>query len=333
MTPMDYRKFLGRQEIAVLPYLGGARVSGPDRELTLPQRPPSPGWYAFTLRGRQVTSFAPSPAPDLSRLPAVKGHWLEGRLVRDGAIAERVELMPEEEPPRFAPCSARRWHSDELLFDTLEFEGESEEAVRRALENELPLSDVKGVPASLRAAFAYALLERVSQRLRIPFAPAEVRPGLLEIANGGSAAADRALQRLAEERRVAEREMRELQRRRDERLAGEQLRLERERRTAELREQQAQLRDDAPLRAEAALGGAGARLRDARMLNDERLEVIFTFMNERFISVVDAATLQVIDSGICLGHPPRDALVTLDSLPSVIKEAIETDALVILRHA
>ena len=65
----------------------------------------------------------------------------------------------------------------------------------------------------------------------------------------------------------------------------------------------------------------------------DQLEVIFTFMNERFISLVDAATLQVIDSGICLGHPPADEELTLESLPSVIREAIDTDALVILRHA
>ena len=72
-------------------------------------------------------------------------------------------------------------------------------------------------------------------------------------------------------------------------------------------------------RAELALEAAGARMRTARALGDGNLEVIFTFMDERFISVVNMHTLQVIDSGICLGHPPRDDLVTLESLPSVIK--------------
>lgn len=86
-------------------------------------------------------------------------------------------------------------------------------------------------------------------------------------------------------------------------------------------------------RAELALEAAGARMRSARMLGNGNLEVIFTFMDERFISVVNMATLQVVDSGICLGHPPSDNLVTLESLPSVIKEAIDTDRLVILRHA
>jgi hypothetical protein len=45
--------------------------------------------------------------------------------------------------------------------------------------------------------------------------------------------------------------------------------------------------------------------------------------------VVDAASLRVIDAGICLaGH---DGLVTLDSLPGVIREAWESDELVMTR--
>ncbi|MCW5831023.1 MAG: hypothetical protein KIS78_01030 [Labilithrix sp.] len=52
-------------------------------------------------------------------------------------------------------------------------------------------------------------------------------------------------------------------------------------------------------------------------------------MGERFISVIDALTLQVFDSGVCLAG--ADRLVTLDSLPGVIREA-ETDALVITRR-
>ena len=67
------------------------------------------------------------------------------------------------------------------------------------------------------------------------------------------------------------------------------------------------------------------------MLGEQRLEVLFRFMDERFIALIDPGTLQVLDSGICLGHPASDKLLTLESLPSVIKEAIDTDSLVILR--
>ena len=46
--------------------------------------------------------------------------------------------------------------------------------------------------------------------------------------------------------------------------------------------------------------------------------------------VVDAITLQVYDAGVCLAG--EDRLVTLDSLPSVIREAIDTSRLVITRR-
>jgi hypothetical protein len=79
-----------------------------------------------------------------------------------------------------------------------------------------------------------------------------------------------------------------------------------------------------------ALDAAGASLLGQRDLGNGSLEVTFTFSGERFISVVDARTLQVYDAGICLSG--EDRLVNLDSLPSVIREAIETSRLVITRH-
>lgn len=66
------------------------------------------------------------------------------------------------------------------------------------------------------------------------------------------------------------------------------------------------------------------------MLDRERLEVTYRFMNNRFITVVHPITLQVLDAGICLAG--ADRMVTLDSLPSVIREAIQTSRLVITRR-
>ena len=88
--------------------------------------------------------------------------------------------------------------------------------------------------------------------------------------------------------------------------------------------------ENAPERAESALDGAHARMLAARRLGGGQLEVTFDFMGERFISVVDALSLQIIDSGVCLAG--EDDLVTLDSLPGVIREAIDTDRLVITRR-
>ncbi len=330
---MDYRKFLGKEEERVLPYLGGSFLHAADRRLRLATEPAAPGWYRFRIKGRDATPMGPAEPEGLEALTTVRGHLVGERLVREGSIAERVLFLPAEEPPRLSPCRARRWHSGELLFDLIDFESEAEEAVRRALEEGTSLAQIKGVPATLRAAFAYAVMEAESRRLNIPAVPAEMRPHLAKVAELGRPEAERALRALAAERVLAEREMRELRQRRDLVFRAQQAVEEQQRRAAQRGRQGRGGEPDAVARAEMALESAGARMRSARGLGNGNLEVIFTFMDERFISVVNMATLQVVDSGICLGHPPRDDLVTLESLPSVIKEAIDTDRLVILRHA
>jgi hypothetical protein len=127
----------------------------------------------------------------------------------------------------------------------------------------------------------------------------------------------------------------ELRRRQAAEAAAAEMRAQREQRI----EQARNVRRDDPRKwrelvhekAELTLQQAGARLDQSRVTQNGQLEVIFTFMGQRFIAVVDAVTFRVIDSGICLGHPPSDDLVTLDSLPSVIKEAIDDGVLVVLR--
>ncbi|MEW5743183.1 MAG: hypothetical protein AB1938_29985 [Myxococcota bacterium] len=337
---VDYKKFLGKKETLVLPWLGGPTVEAEGRRLRVAKRPKSPGWYRFEVKGRDATAGEAVEAPDTSKLPKVRG-WLWGeRLVHEGARAEPLALMPAEEPPLFSPVTARRWHSGELLFDAVEFESEAEGQVREALAPGKGLGDVKGVPAGLRAAFGYALLAAASKKLGVAFAASEVKPRVAEVAQGGAAAAETALKALEEEREVARREWLELERRRLEALVREEVEAERQARRKALERHEAELAQVLQQRrghggpadqAEAALAQAGAVLETARRLNGNQLEVVFRFMGERFISIVDAHTLQVIDSGICLGHPPRDELITLDSLPSVIKEAIDGGVLVILR--
>jgi len=325
---MSYQKFLGREEVLVLPFLGGHHVDAENKRLRVVEPPKKFGWYTFAIKRGEAVLRGTADVPDRSKLQKVRGHLFGTRLVSDGARAEPLHLIPDDEPAAFSLCIARRWHSGQLLFDTLEFDTDAEELVRRAFEDSVGLASISGVPATLRAAFGYALLTRVSARMQIPFAPAEVRPAIATVAQNGVPAAEAELRRLVAEREQSRREMDELNRRRQEEAAREEIAAAREARVEAVR----QLRETVDQRAERALRDAGAELRSLRRVG-EHLEVIFTFMNERFISLVDAATLQVIDSGICLGHPPADEELTLESLPSVIREAIETDALVILRHA
>lgn len=323
---MDYRRFLGKTDARVLPYFGGPSVEAEDRRLRVDPFE-LPGWYRFQIEGRNATKLGPADPPPLDALPKVSGWFLDGALVREGAVIEPIALMPAEQPARFAKLSTRRWRSGELLFAEVDFETEVEGAVREALADGQGLKAVKGVPAPLRAAFAYAVTAEASRKTQIRFAPAEVRGKLLAIAEGGVPEAEAALRALAAEREVARREMEELRRRHAVAAAQVEVQREREVRIAQAQANQQRAED----RAADALEAAGGRLETARALGGGQLEVVFRFMAHRFIAIVDAATLQVIDSGICLGHPPRDDLVTLESLPSVIKEAIDTEALVILR--
>jgi hypothetical protein len=367
---VDYRKFLGKVESAVLPYFGGGTVDAPSRRLRV-AAPVQPGWWRFEVQGRVATAREPVGPEGLEALPRVRGHVWGGRLVREGAVAEPLELMPEEEPPRLAPVSARRWHDGSLVFDGVEFEGEAEDGARRALEEGRSLSGVKGVSAALRAAFGYSLLEAAARAVRVRFAPAEVRGRVLAVAEGGPAEAEACLRHLAAEReahvRAQAARAAALEAQAREELAAAQAReyaagvvAEARRRVeageapwrahgreaAEARTHAAELlaeaqrrsarhgrreaREDGVERAERALHSAGARLRNARRLGGNRLEVTYAFMGERFISIVDGSSLQVIDAGVCLAG--ADSEVTLESLPSVIREAIDTGVLVITRH-
>jgi hypothetical protein len=360
---VDYRKFLGKTESVVLPFLGGDTIDSSDRSFRLSgPRPPRPGWYAFEVKGRQVTMTGPASTPELSALPKARGWLFRERLFREGGVTEPVNLMPEEEPPAFSPVLARRWSPGVLVFDTIEFESEAEGTCREALGERRALNDVKGVSAPLRAAYGLGLLELVSREVQIRFSPQEVRLHLGDIAEVGVARAEAVLRGLEAERELARRELAELERRRQEELARLELELQRQALRAQRAEEaeQARLEIEAvrrqlqqrhwrpepgvgrpgvprgdlrgqEARAEDALRAAGARLETVRRLANDQLEVVFRYAGERFISIVDAATLQVIDSGICLGHPPRDDLVTLESLPGVIQEAMDTGALVILR--
>ncbi|KFA92829.1 hypothetical protein [Archangium violaceum] len=306
---MDYRKFLGKVESAVLPYFGGASVDAPSRRLRV-STPPAPGWWRFEVQGRTATAREPAGPEGLDGLPLVRGHLWGTRLVREGAVAEPVNLLPEEEPPRFSPVRARRWHDGSLVFEEVEFEGEAEGTARLMLEEGRTLAEVKAVPASLRAAFGYAVLEGASRALGIRFSPVEVRGQVLSVSEGGRPEAETRLRALASEREAHVRAV-------EARLRARPRHLERQSHGA--------------TRVERVLESAGARLLDTRRMGSERLEVTFGFMGERFISIVEADTLQVVDAGICLAGADRN--VNLESLPSVIREAIEHDVLVITRHA
>lgn len=324
-TVVDYRKLLGKTETLVLPYFGGRRLDAPSRRLRLADgAAPGLGWHRFEVAGRIARPLEPCEPEGLGALPAVRGHLVDDRLVAGGRSVEHCHFLPEEEPAVLSPCRARRWCTGEAVFEAIDFDTDAEELARRALEDERPLGDAKGIAASLRAAFGLATVEAASRRLGIEVCAAEAAASLVDVAARGRPAAEELLHRLARERAARLRELERAAHQRAEAAVGRQV-------AAARAERAARGRDTDPAgRADEALAAAGGRMLGSRVLGEGRLEVTFRFAGERFITVVDAATLQVLDAGVCLAG--EDRLVTLDSLPAVLREAIDTDRLVITRR-
>jgi hypothetical protein len=225
-------------------------------------------------------------------------------------------------------------YSNDLIFDTTEFEDDAELAARTALEERRPLGDIKGVVPSLRAAFGYALGMIVARELDIDATPRELTAHVVRIADGGREVVAAIFTALLEQRR---REAEEAQRRAE----AELRRLEEAARTAALTEAAKHARvlsrgkgrrHDAESRADDVLHKAGARMLSARELaRGTQLDVTYEVDGTRIISLVAADTLQVLDPGICLSGAHR--VLTLDAMPSVVREAIEEEHLNITRRA
>jgi hypothetical protein len=321
----DWRKFLGKKERVVAAWFGGARVRIRDREVRLADTPASPGFWAFEVEGRNAKVIE-RVDPDFTGLAKVRGIIVGDVLFAAGVPPERVQLLPDDEPAMFASCTCFRWHDGTLVFGELDFEGEAEGAARTAFDERRSLEWEKGIPANLRGAFAWATMRRVSRERDIPCSAREAWPHASEIAEGGDAAASELLDRLDQLRHG----------RRIVVAGGAAIRV------GAVLERAARTRGEATLanaeeRAYEAIAAAGGRVSSVRHLaRGEQLEVDFQFAGERFITLVQALTLQVIDAGICLvdhldGHAGDEEL-TLESLPAAIREAMDLGVLVITRR-
>lgn len=323
---VDYRRFLGKKEYAVLPWLGGPRLFAKDRTLRLVERPASEGFWRFELEGRNAKPVERA-EPDFSGMSKLRGHLVGEWLFRTDGSAVALELMPEEEQPPLSPCIAYASFGGDALFGAVDFDQDAEMAARTALEEDRSIALEKGIGASLRAAFAFAVARRVAKKEDVPISPEEVRPHAMEIAERGRAAVMAVIEELERARNLGRVRV----------GAGRQIvDVRRAVARADARRAVANL-DNAEERAEAALIAAGARLSSCRQVGRDELEVKFRFADNRFICRVHAITLNVIDAGICLvdhedGHR-GDPELTLESLPSAIREAMRLGVLVITRRA
>ena len=307
---MDYRKFLSQKESLVLPYFGGTRVHDAKRGFRIAGEA-EPGWWRFEIEGRRATPAERASPVDLGSLPAVRGHFACGWIIVDGRQLGRIALPPDDEPAALSKLTARRWHSGDLLFDTTDFEDDAELAARQALEDKRALGEVRGAAPSLRAAFGYALGMQIAGELRCPVSMRELTPHVIRIAQGGVDATREIIEALVEQRR------REV----------ETIRLRDTVGTVRVRSRAANPVE----RADDVLAQADARMLSCRRIQQgTMLDVTYEVDGERIMSIVEIDTFQVIDPGVCLAG--AHGVLTLDAMPSVIREAIAEDHLNITRH-
>lgn len=323
---VDYRRFLGKKDHMVLPYLGGARVFAKDRALRLADRPATRGFWNFEVEGRNAKASTRA-EPDFSGMSKRRGHLVGEWLFRTDGSAIALDLMPEEEQPLLSSCLAYVTHGGDYIFGATDFDTDAELAARTALEEDRSIALEKGIGASLRAAFSFAVARHAAKKDRIAITPAEVRPHAMEIAERGRVAAMAVIEELERVRHVGRIRVGPGRRIVDVRAAVAR---------ADHRRVAATV-DNAEDRAEAALEAAGAQMHSCRRVGADELEVVFRYADHRFICRAHAITLNVIDAGICLvdhedGHR-GDPELTLESLPSAIREAVDLGVLVITRRA
>lgn len=307
------------EERMVLPWVGGKSLRLGPRAWTIKSGlPPEHGWYEFTMNGRTARwtgAPEPQPVPEGILKYVVRGYLVGDRLVRDETrvdpdpkkIAEISEPVRFIEPglDRFVRITAGRICEDgPLLYDGLDMPSGVEESVLTAfLDEKSSVDDIPGVTPALDAAFRMEVWQRAEAKRR--------REEL-----------EKRLREEAERRAIEERRKKLV-----EELGDAQGRRE----MAAIDFEQA---------ARAALAVGGATFLDSRAVNrrgqNQEMVVKFRFLNRRFECTCDARTLRIIDSGICLiDHDTGekgDTRFTLESLPSVIKEAHDDGKLVVFRH-
>jgi hypothetical protein len=355
---VDYKAFLSKTETLVLPYFGGTRVDTSDKRLRIDLDKSrvenlTPGWWQFQVEGRNAYPTERASPSDLSVLPAVRGHWVSGWVVIDGKTLARIPLPPEDEPSPLSRVTARRWYSHDLLFDSTDFEDDAELDARAAFEERRPLTDVKGVVPSLRTAFGIALGITLARELDVDITPPELVRDAVRIADAGRETVRAMFQAIIDERNRAAEEAR---RRAEQEAIAARLRIEeaaaRERiagaivsarplerggRRPDAREGRAgrnrrKDNNDVARRADDALDQAGARMLSTRLLaGGTQIDVTYEVDGTRIISLCDAVSLQILDPGICLSGAHR--VLTLDAMPSVVREAIEVSHLNITRRS
>jgi hypothetical protein len=308
-------------ETLVTPWLGGRSLRSGPREWKIEGRlPEEHGWATFTISSRTATLLATTDAAPEALKYDVKGFLVGDRVVSDSiagfnpspqtiiSVSETVHLL-EPGLDRFVRIVAGRMYEDgPLIFKSqLMPLGPETDVLNAFLDKKTSVTDIAHVPPALDAAFRMESWQRdEAERRRLE----------------------------AERRRREEEEKRALEERRQKII--QQLG------DAQGRREMARIDFGEAARSALAVGDA-EYLDHRKAARRNEMIVRFRINRRRFECTCDATTLQIIDSGICLtahhddpdfkGGTKGDTWFTLESLPSVIREAEREHRLVVYRHA
>lgn len=313
---MGWRDLLAKPDETIThPWTGGREVRCGGRRFTVKGRlPPEHGWHEFSVGGREVRWKGPAADPDPSALlqgaRVTRGYLVGDRIVPDDAAAvepsrvvEQTETAHLIEPglERFARVKVARHEDGRLIYLGQEFPLGPEGDVTAAFQDRAEsVTGIPNVTPALDAAFRFETWNRrETERIR------------------------------AEAERLAREE--------DARRELEERRQNLVRQLGDAAGRRAMAKVDFAAAAKAALAIGDAELldwRDSRAANEAVVQ--FRFRNRRFECVVQKDTLRVVDSGICLvDHDTGrrdDMLLSIESLPGVIDEAIREHKLHVFRH-
>lgn len=308
---MSWRDLLKKDEESVtLPWTGGRSLHAANRTFKLSKLPREFGWYRFSITHNTASdAVATEPTTDLLKT-TVSGYLVGDHLVPDNirvdpdpakifAFSEKVYLLSDN-LDRFSRVRAGRIYPEgPLIFLEQAFPlGPENDVMNAYLDRKTSVHEIPGVVPALDAAFRMEMFQREQ---------AEIRH-------------QERLRREAEEEaaRVREARRKEVL----ERVGDGQFR----RQLARENFQEA---------AKAALAIGNAEYLDHRSVGDGEWAVKYRVDGQRLECICDT-NLRIVNAGVCLtdhhSGEKGDTYFTLESLPSVIREAMEEDKLVIWRH-
>lgn len=307
---MSWKDLLETDEPVRLPWLGDKKLRSSSRSWGINRVPIEHGWFAFRVSARSAAVLEHTlPLPELLGFE-VKGYLVGDHVVRDGArvdpdpnkiksCAERVHLL-EDGLDRFARvCAGRIYQNGPLVFKRIEMPLGPEDPVLQAfLDKETTVDGIRDVAPALDLAFRLETYQREQS---------EKRRLLLE-----------QKRREEEAKRALEARRQELTKKLGDGAGRREL-----------------AHYDFESAARAALLVGGAEYLDSKLIRKGEYAVKYRLDGRRFECICDL-DLHIQDSGICLtSHETGekgDTLFTLESLPSVIQQAIREDKLVVYRH-